>query len=59
LIFLLGINVVPNLKIGYAYTQSFITSYYGNMTNEIMIEYRIPKKASFAHQYRDRGFWYN
>lgn len=56
---LAGINITPDIKVGYAYNQSFITGYYPNSTHEIMFEYRIPRKSAFTGNYRNRGFWYN
>jgi type IX secretion system PorP/SprF family membrane protein len=43
---LFGINLTPFLKVGYAYDQSFMPGYSLNSTNEIVLEYRIPSKAS-------------
>ncbi len=56
---LAGINITPDIKVGYAYNQSFITGYYPNSTHEIMFEYRIPRKSAFSGNYHNRGFWYN
>jgi len=46
LIFLLGVLVTPDLRLGYAYDHSFISGYYPNGTHEIMLEYRIPNKIA-------------
>jgi len=56
---LFGVNITPDLKVGYVYNQSFITGYYPNSTHEIMLEYRIEKKAAFTRQYHNRVYWYN
>lgn len=56
---LVGVNITPDLKVGYVYNQSFITGYYPNSTHEIMLEYRIPKVAAFTRQYHNRVYWYN
>jgi len=57
--FLGGVNVSPTLRVGYAYNQSFATSYTGNATHEVMVEYRIRLQSSFRHQKRNDGYWYN
>ena len=58
LILLLGFNITSNLRIGYAYDQSFSVGYSANSTHEIMLEYRIPsKKASYCNC-KNEGFWY-
>lgn len=44
--FLFGLNINPDLRIGYAYNQSFIAGYYPNGTHEIMIDYRIPNRVA-------------
>lgn len=56
---LAGINITSDCKVGYAYNQSFIPGYYGNITHEIMFEYRIPRKTSFSGNYHYCVFWYN
>jgi hypothetical protein len=56
---LVGVNITPDIKVGYVYNQSFITGYYPNSTHEIVFEYRIHKKAAFIHQYHNTGYWYN
>ncbi|MBN2274291.1 MAG: PorP/SprF family type IX secretion system membrane protein [Bacteroidales bacterium] len=43
---MVGIMLTPDLRIGYAYDQSFITGYNRNGTHEIMIEYRIFSPAA-------------
>jgi type IX secretion system PorP/SprF family membrane protein len=43
---LFGINVSQNLKVAYAYDQSFINGYNKNSSHEIMLEYRIPFNAA-------------
>lgn len=55
-----GLNVTPNLRIGYAYDSSFITGYNLNSTHEIMLEFRIPSKASATQTHCDNvDFWYH
>lgn len=54
---LLGINITPNLKVGYAYDQSLFTGYYQNSTHEITLEYRIPNDAAETYQCKYNG-WY-
>jgi type IX secretion system PorP/SprF family membrane protein len=41
-----GLNISPDIRVGYAYNQSFITGYYPNGTHEIMLGYRIRRKAA-------------
>jgi type IX secretion system PorP/SprF family membrane protein len=57
---LLGVNISSNLRVGYAYDQSFISGYNKNGTHEIMLEYRIPLKAA-SPRYRcgGSGNWYH
>jgi type IX secretion system PorP/SprF family membrane protein len=43
---LLGINILPNARLGYVFEQSFRTGYYLNSTHEIALEWRIPSKAA-------------
>jgi type IX secretion system PorP/SprF family membrane protein len=54
---LLGINVTPNLRVGYAYDQNLFSGYYKNGTHEIMLEYRIPNSAAETYQCKYNG-WY-
>ena len=57
---LLGINLSSNLKVGYAYDQSFIKGIYPNGSHELMLEFRIPSRAANAHfQGEDRESWYH
>lgn len=58
--FLFGINITPNLKVGYSYDQSFIPGYSQNSINEIVLEYRIPSKAaSICYQCREeQNYWH-
>ena len=59
LIVLLGINVTSKLRIGYAFDQSFSRDLYQNSTHELMMEYRIPNKASSTRQRCGEDFfWY-
>jgi type IX secretion system PorP/SprF family membrane protein len=47
MVLMLGLNIGENLKIGYAFLQSYGIGYNRNRTHEIMCEFRIPsKKAS-------------
>jgi len=55
---LFGLNISPNLKVGYAYIQSFIPRYYTNSTHEVMLEYRIPEKAASTRKCGKEGYWY-
>ena len=58
--FLLGINISPNFRIGYAYDQNFIPGFTQNPTNEIILEYRIPSKAATCIQCRGQeSNWYH
>jgi type IX secretion system PorP/SprF family membrane protein len=54
-----GLNMLPNFRIGYYYTQSFISGYYLSTTHEIMLEYRIRRKEANVRKHRDEGYWYN
>jgi len=57
--FLFGINLTPDLRLGYAYDQSFSVGLSQNGTHEIMLEYRIPSKAaSTCIQCRNENYWY-
>jgi type IX secretion system PorP/SprF family membrane protein len=58
LILLLGLNVTSNLRIGYAYDQSFSVGFSRNSTHEIMLEYRIPSKAASSCNCNNESFWY-
>ncbi len=50
---------MPNLRIGYAFDQSFLTGYNQNSTHEIMLENRIPSKAVYpCGRYMDSDYWY-
>lgn len=56
---LFGLNIAPNIRVGYAYDQSFTTGYSQNGSHEIMLEYRIPSKAaSTCIQCRNMEYWY-
>ncbi len=56
---LLGINITQNFRVGYAFDQSFTVGYNQNPTHEIMIEYRIPSKASSTCiQCQNNDYWY-
>jgi type IX secretion system PorP/SprF family membrane protein len=57
---LFGINISSNLKVGYAYDQSFIKGTYHNGSHELMLEYRIPFKVAFARfQGEEPDNWYH
>ncbi len=58
LILLLGLNITSDLRLGYAYDQSFSVGYSANSTHEIMLEYRIPSKTASYCNCRNEGFWY-
>lgn len=58
LVLLLGLNITSNLRLGYAYDQSFSVGYSANSTHEIMLEYRIPSKTASYCNCRNEGFWY-
>lgn len=50
-----GLNITPNLRMGYTYDFNFSNTVNGFGTHEIILEYRIPLKVN-----RDTGFdWYN
>lgn len=56
---LIGVNLTPDIRFGYAYDQSFRTGFLGNGTHEIMLEYRIPNLASTTKlRCEDAIFWY-
>ena len=56
---LFGINITPDLRVGYAYDQSFSVGLSQNGTHEIMVEYRIPSKAaSTCIKCRNQDYWY-
>jgi type IX secretion system PorP/SprF family membrane protein len=58
LIVLLGFNITSNMSIGYAYDQSFSVGFNANSSHEIMLEYRIPSKASSSCNCNNEGSWY-
>jgi type IX secretion system PorP/SprF family membrane protein len=56
---LFGFNITTDIRVGYAYNQSFSTGYTQNSTHEIMLEYRIPSKAaSTCIQCRNYDWYY-
>ena len=55
---LFGVNITENVRIGYAYDQSFITGYNKNGSHEIMLEYRIPSSKAECATCRDQELWY-
>jgi type IX secretion system PorP/SprF family membrane protein len=57
---LLGMMISQNLRVGYAFDQSFMGSYEKNSTHEIMVEYRIfNKQASTRLKCGKDLFWYH
>ena len=57
---LFALNISRNLRVGYAFEQSFITGYNVNGTHELMMEFRIPSKAASAHgQFENQEYWYH
>jgi len=56
--FLFGVNLSPNLRVGYVYDFSYFPGYGQNGTNEIVIEYRIPSRLSSGISCRCNS-WYN
>jgi type IX secretion system PorP/SprF family membrane protein len=57
---LFGLNISPNLRVGYAYDQSFVTGYSQSGTHEIMIECRIPSRIASTHCIcESQGYWYH
>jgi type IX secretion system PorP/SprF family membrane protein len=57
---LAGLNISPNIRIGYAFDHSFITGYNKNNTHEVMLEYRIPFKPASTHlRCGNELFWYH
>lgn len=54
---LAGINITPNLKLGYAYDQTLFSGYAQNGTHELMLEYRIPNNAAETPSCKYSG-WY-
>ena len=58
LIMLFGVNLTSNLRVGYAYDQSFLVGFIANSRHEIMLEYRIPSKAASSCNCINEGSWY-
>ncbi|MEI8084769.1 MAG: PorP/SprF family type IX secretion system membrane protein [Paludibacter sp.] len=58
LVLLFGLNVTSNIRIGYAFDQSFSVGYNSNSTHEIMLEYRIPSKAASVCNCKSEENWY-
>ena len=57
---LFGINLSRDFRVGYAFDQSFVTGYNPGGTHELMLEYRIPSKASSTHCIcESQGYWYH
>jgi type IX secretion system PorP/SprF family membrane protein len=55
-----GIMITSYMRIGYAYDQSLFSSYFRNMTHEIMLEYRIPaRSASPTYRCGNKEYWYH
>jgi len=57
-LFLLGVNVTSNIRVGYVFDQSFSIGFNTNSTHEIMLEYRIPSKVSSACNCKSESNWY-
>ena len=56
---LFGVNINHDFRIGYAFDKSFIPGFSQNNTHEIMLEYRIPSRASSTQtNNRNTDFWY-
>ncbi|MDX9919979.1 MAG: PorP/SprF family type IX secretion system membrane protein [Paludibacter sp.] len=53
-----GLNLSRDLKIGYAFDQSFLPGYNINGTHEIMLEYRIPQKSAQCPVCNVDDSWY-
>ena len=54
-----GVNITHDFRIGYAFDKSFIPGFSQNNTHEIMLEYRIPSRASTSEaNNRNTNFWY-
>lgn len=43
---LFGLNITPNIRVGYAIDQNFITGFGQNSSHEIMLELRFPSKSA-------------
>lgn len=57
---LFGLNISPNVRLGYAYDHSFSSGYNQNWTHEIMFECRLPQKAaSTRFRCGNNLFWYH
>lgn len=56
---LLGVNVTPDLRAGYAYDHSFSPGLSANWTHELMLEWRIPSRsAATKFICGNKEFWY-
>lgn len=55
---LFGFNISENIRVGYAYDQSFVTGLSLNGSHEIMLEYRIPLKSAQCEVCRNTDYWY-
>ena len=57
---LFAVNVTSNMRVGYAYDQSFNIGYNSNGTHELMIEYRIPFRLASTHGlFENQEYWYH
>ena len=57
---LFAINVKRDLRVGYAYDHSFIPGFSSTGTHELMLEIRIPSKASATNgQFATQEYWYH
>lgn len=56
---LLGVNITSNFRVGYSYDYDFSLSTNQSGTHEIMLEYRIPTKASsICNSCQEESDWY-
>jgi type IX secretion system PorP/SprF family membrane protein len=57
---LFGLNISPDMRIGYAYDTSTSTGYLQNGSHEIMVEFRILSRASSTKRQCERmNYWYH
>ena len=58
--FMVAFNITSNMRIGYAFDQSFNIGYNANGSHELMLEYRIPSSASSTHgRFESQEYWYH
>ncbi|MBN2765261.1 MAG: PorP/SprF family type IX secretion system membrane protein [Paludibacteraceae bacterium] len=53
-----GVNLSRDMKVGYAFDQSFLPGFNNNGTHEIMLEYRIPLKSAQCPVCNVDDSWY-